>query len=283
MAQQNPGFDKLSLNGFKDRTMTRHPFTQVDAFADRPFTGNPAAIVELDEWLPDAMLLAIAAENNLAETAFLLPEADELVPLRWFTPAVEVELCGHATLASGHHLLSRDAARQVVRFATRMAGELEVAREGDRYRLSLPVWRAEPAPLPEIVAALDVTDAEATLWHRAEYAVVALADEAAVRAVDPDLRAIAAMGPVAVIVTAPGSATDVVSRVFVPGAGVDEDPVTGSAHAVLTPYWCERLGRDRFTAHQASARGGTLGCRLEGDRVALTGGAVTVIEGWLTI
>ena len=262
--------------------MTSYPFAQVDAFADRPFTGNPAAVVELTEWLPDATLLAIAQENNLAETAFLLPERDGAVPLRWFTPGVEVELCGHATLASGHHLLSRDPGRADVRFSTRQAGELTVAREAAGYSLSLPAWAAHPRPLPAIVAALGVQP-EATLWHRAEYALVVLADEAAVRAVDPDLRAIAAMGPVAVVVTAPGSSTDVVSRVFVPGAGVDEDPVTGSAHAVLTPYWCERLGTDRFTAHQASARGGTLGCRLDGERAALTGGAVTVIEGTLTV
>ncbi len=261
------------------------PFAQVDAFADRPFTGNPAAIVELDAWLDDATLLAIAAENNLAETAFLLPERDGAVPLRWFTPGVEVEMCGHATLASGHHLLSRQPGRDTVRFSTERAGELSVSRETSGYSLSLPIWRPEPTPLPAIVAALGLPPeaVEATLWHRAEYAVIALADEAAVRAVRPDVRAIAAMGPVAVIVTAPGRRTDVASRVFVPGAGVDEDPVTGSAHAVLTPYWTERLGRPRFTAHQASARGGDLGCELKGDRAVLTGGAVTVIEGVLTV
>ncbi len=259
------------------------PFAQIDAFADRPFTGNPAAVVELTEWLPDATLLAIAAENNLAETAFLLPERGGAVPLRWFTPGVEVELCGHATLASGHHLLSRAPDRASVRFSTGRAGELTVSRGTSGYRLSLPIWTPEPRPLPELVRALGVEDVEATLWHRADYAVVVVSGEAAVRAVDPDLRAIAAMGPLAAIVTAPGDRTDVVSRVFVPGAGVDEDPVTGSAHAVLTPYWCERLGRDRFTAHQASARGGDLGCERAGDRAVLTGNAVTVIEGWLTI
>ena len=267
------------------------PFTQVDAFADRPFTGNPAAIVELDEWLDDATLLAIAEENNLAETAFVLPERDGVRPLRWFTPGVEVEMCGHATLATGHLLLSRDPSLDRVRFATERAGVLDVARSGHRYALSLPVWHAEPRPLPELVAALGLSfrDVRETLWHRAEYAVIALADEAAVRAVDPDFRAIAAMGPLAAIVTAPAlrqvqdERVDVVSRVFVPGADVDEDPVTGSAHAVLTPYWAERLGRSRFTAHQASARGGTLECELAGDRAVLTGGAVTVIEGRLTI
>lgn len=275
----------------------RLPFAQVDAFADRPFTGNPAAIVELEGWLDDATLLAIAAENNLAETAFLLPERDGAVPLRWFTPGVEVEMCGHATLASGHHLLGREPERDSVSFSTARAGELTVSRDTSGYALSLPVWTPEPMPLPDIVAALGLSagQVEAILWHRAEYAVVALADEAAVRAVEPDFRAIAAMGPVAVIVTAlrqaqdrhpqqaQGERVDVVSRVFVPGAGIDEDPVTGSAHAVLTPYWCDRLGRTRFTAHQASARGGTLGCELKGDRAVLTGGAVTVIEGVMTV
>ena len=262
--------------------MATYPIAQIDAFADRPFTGNPAAVVELPDWLPDATLLAIAAENNLAETAFLLPEQAGVVPLRWFTPGVEVELCGHATLASGHHLLSRQPDRTAVRFATRRAGELSVSRETSGYSLSLPIWAPTPTPLPDLVRALGV-QAQATLWYRAEYAVVVLADEAAVRAVDPDLRTVAAMGPLAAIVTAPGDRTDVVSRVFVPGAGVDEDPVTGSAHAVLVDYWCKRLGRDRFTAHQASARGGDLGCARAGDRAVLTGQAVTVIEGVLTL
>ncbi len=261
------------------------PFAQVDAFADAPFTGNPAAVVELQDWLDDATLLAIAAENNLAETAFLLPERDGRVPLRWFTPVVEVEMCGHATLASGHLLLARDPGRDVVRFATRRAGELTVTREPAGYALSLPAWGPRAEPLPALVAALGLSpdEVEATLWHRAEYAVIALRDEEAVRAVDPDFRAIAAIGPVAAIVTAPGREVDVVSRVFVPGAGVDEDPVTGSAHAVLAPYWCDRLGRDAFVALQVSARGGRIGCRLDGDRAVLTGGAVTVIEGTLTL
>ena len=259
----------------------RLAFTQVDAFADRPFTGNPAAVMPLDAWLDDATLQAIAAENNLAETAFLLPdssgEAD--YELRWFTPAVEVVMCGHATLASGHVLLSADPMLDRVRFRTRRAGMLEVGRDGDGYTLALPAWVPAPAPLPAIVAALGDVDVVETLWHDNAYGVVVLADEAAVRAIVPDFRALAAGGDVLTIVTARGIDTDIVSRAFAPGAGIDEDPVTGSAHAVVVPYWAGKLGRSGFTAFQASKRGGRLGCRLAGDRVILSGACVTVIEG----
>lgn len=257
----------------------RLPFVQVDAFADRPFTGNPAAVMPLAAWLDDATLLTIAAEHNLSETAFLVPTAgDADYELRWFTPTVEVALCGHATLASGHWLLSGDAARERVRFKTRQAGVLEVAREGEGYALSLPALRTEARELPAIVAALGVAPEEAR-WHPYGYAIVAVADAAAVRALDPDYRALAQEGDVLTIVTAPGDESDIVSRVFAPGAGIDEDPVTGSAHAALTPYWAERLGCDAFTAYQASARGGRLTCRLDGDRAVLGGRCVTVIEG----
>ncbi len=253
---------------------------QVDAFADRPFTGNPAAVMPLDAWLPDATLQAIAEENNLSETAFTVPdetgEAD--YELRWFTPATEVVLCGHATLASGHVLIDGCDEPDRIVFRTRRAGLLEVACNGDAYAMSLPAWRAEPKPLPHILAALDITGAE-TLWHPNRYGLVVLDDEAAVRALSPDFKALAADGDVLTIVTAPGNDTDVVSRVFAPGAGIDEDPVTGSAHCVLTPYWTDRLGRDAFTAYQASRRGGHVDCRLEGDRAILGGRCVTVIEG----
>lgn len=258
----------------------RIPFTQVDAFADAAFGGNPAAVMPLSRWPDDATLLKIAQENNLSETAFLVPieggEAD--FELRWFTPGTEVALCGHATLASGHVVLSSDTNRAAVRFATRQAGVLEVARDGAAYAMALPAWAPTPQEMPGVVAALGVT-AEAVLFHDKGYVVVVVADEAAVRDCAPDLRALAAQGPYVVIVTAPGEATDVVSRVFVPAFAVDEDPVTGSAHAVLTPYWTQRLGRDRFSAFQASARGGRLRCTLDGDRVVLGGACVTVIEG----
>lgn len=256
-------------------------FTQIDAFADRPFTGNPAAVMPLDAWLDDAVLQAIAAENNLSETAFLVADAsgEADYELRWFTPGHEVRLCGHATLASGHYLLQREPARSAVRFRTRRAGVLTVSRVGEGYELALPAWAPSPKPLPEVVAALGAGDVVETLWREGGYGVVVLEAEEAVRAISPDLRALAATGDHQAIVTAPGLDTDIVSRMFAPGAGVDEDPVTGSAHSVLVPYWAKRLDRNRFTAFQASKRGGRLDCRLEGERVILGGKCVTVIEG----
>ena len=258
----------------------RIPFTQVDAFADEVFAGNPAAVMPLAAWLDDELLLRITQENNLSETAFLLPdeggEAD--FELRWFTPGGEVALCGHATLASGHVVLQSDTALDRVRFRTRRAGVLEVAREGEGYRMALPNWAPSGKELPGVAAALGVRPVE-TLWHDKGYAVAVLPDEAAVLATTPDMKALAAEGPLVVIATARGDATDVVSRVFVPAFGIDEDPVTGAAHAVITSYWAGVLGRDAFTARQASARGGRLRCALEGDRVVLGGHCVTVIEG----
>ena len=261
--------------------MTELEFVQVDAFADRPFAGNPAAVMPLDAWLPDEMLQAIAMENNLSETAFAIPGEDEGVDyeLRWFTPTVEVALCGHATLASGHVLIGD---RERVRFRTRRAGLLEVAREGDGYAMSLPAWKPEPKPLPRVLDALGCTARE-TLWHPGGYALVVVESEADVLAVRPDFRALGAIGDILTIVTAPGSKTDITSRVFAAGAGIDEDPVTGSAHNVSAPYWAERLGRTELTAWQASKRGGYLSARLEGDRVVLVGKCVTVIEGVMRI
>lgn len=264
------------------------PFFQIDAFAERPFTGNPAAVMPLDSWLDDHLLQAIAAENNLAETAFLVPSAspDADRELRWFTPTSEVAMCGHATLASGHMLLSADPRRDRVTFATRQAGLLEVSRApGGGYALSLPVWAPTPKPLPEAIAALGVPadSVVETLWHEQRYGLVVVDDESVVRAARPEMRALAALGDWLTIVTARGAETDIVSRAFAPGAGIDEDPVTGSAHAVAVPYWAERLGRPELTAYQASARGGHLRCRLDGDRVILTGRCVTVIEGWFQL
>jgi PhzF family phenazine biosynthesis protein len=262
--------------------MTELRIVQVDAFADRPFTGNPAAVMPLQEWLPDATLQAIAMENNLSETAFTIPaQGDADYELRWFTPTVEVVLCGHATLASGHVLIG-DGER--IRFRTRKAGLLEVARDSapGAYLMSLPAWKPEPKPLPETLRALGLSQCE-TLWHPGGYAVVALEDEAEVLALRPDFRALAEEGDILTIATAPGWDSDIVSRVFAAGAGIDEDPVTGSAHSVLTPYWAERLGRNSFTAYQASRRGGRLSCRLEGDRVILSGRCVTVMEGVMRI
>ncbi len=270
----------------------RIPFIQIDAFADAPFTGNPAAVMPLTEWLPDATLQAIAAENNLAETAFLVPCPDLETAdfdLRWFTPGIEVALCGHATLASGHLILKALPGMAQVRFSTLRAGVLTVARLPDGYALALPAWPAETRVTGELfdatAAALGATPTE--LWARGdEYFVAVFATAADVRGLAPDFRAIIALKAghdIQLITTAPGqgdpSGADIVSRVFVPEAGVDEDSVTGSAHAILTPYWAQRLGRERFTAFQASRRGGHLGCRLFGDRVVLSGSCRTVIEG----
>ncbi|QNQ09498.1 PhzF family phenazine biosynthesis protein [Sphingomonas alpina] len=258
----------------------RFPFAQIDAFAAQAFQGNPAAVMPLATWLDDDVLQAIAAENNLSETAYIVPDDSGAADfeLRWFTPGAEIALCGHATLASGHFILSSDSSIERVRFRTRQAGILEVARAGDGYAVALPAWAPTPKALAGIVAALGVTPVE-TLWHDRGYALVIVADEAAVRGIRPDLRALAAAGQLIAIVSAPGAATDVVSRVFTPAYSIDEDPVTGSAHAVMTPYWTKRLGRDRFTAYQASARGGYLTCRLDGERAILGGKCTTVIEG----
>ncbi|HLZ78020.1 MAG TPA: PhzF family phenazine biosynthesis protein, partial [Sphingomonas sp.] len=257
------------------------PFLQVDAFADKPFTGNPAAVMPLDRWLDDAKLQQIAAENNLSETAFMVADAsgESDYELRWFTPAAEVVLCGHATLASGHAILGTQPGRSRVTFRTRKAGILAVARDGHGYKMGLPAWKPDPKPLPVILAALGLDDAVETLWHSSRYGLVVVEDEAIVRGLAPDFRKLAAEGDVLTIVTARGRETDIVSRAFAPGAGIDEDPVTGSAHAVMVPYWAEKLGRNEFSAFQASARGGRLGCRLDGERVILSGRCVTVVEG----
>ncbi|UVO55614.1 PhzF family phenazine biosynthesis protein [Sphingomonas sp. SUN039] len=257
------------------------PFAQIDAFAERPFTGNPAGVMPLDAWLDDAVLQAIAQENNLPETAFIAPDVSGAADyeLRWHTPAAEVALCGHATLASGHYVLGADPARSQVTFRTRKSGILTVARSGSGYELTLPAWVASPKPLPEIAAAIGIATPLATLWHESGYALIVLDDEAAVRALKPDLYALHKLGPIVAIATARGEVTDFVSRVFTPFFDIPEDPVTGSAHAVAVPYWAEQFGRDTLTAYQASARGGHVGCRLAGDRVVLSGNCVTVIEG----
>ena len=255
------------------------PYWHIDAFADRPFAGNQAAVMPLDEWLPDAVLQAIGEENNFAETAFVVKDATGEADweLRWFTPACEIRLCGHATLASGHVLLGRDGGERVT-FRTRKAGLLEVRRSEAGYELTLPVIPTERSDWPEAVALLGAEPLE--VWRNPErYGIYLFDSEEAVRSLRPDLRGLGALGDDQFICTAPGDAVDVVSRVFVPGGGVDEDSVTGSAHAALTPFWAAKLGRDSLTAHQASARGGDLTCRLEGDRAWLGGPCVTVVEG----
>lgn len=261
-------------------TLQPLPYWHVDAFAARPFSGNQAAVMVLDEWLPDATLQAIGEENNFAETAFVVRDATGEADweLRWFTPAVEVRMCGHATLASGHILLGRDGGERVT-FRTRKAGVLEVRRiAGGGYELALPVIPTAPEPFPDAVVALGAEPRE--VWRGAgHYNIFLYESEAQVRALDPDMRGLKALGNGQFICTAPGAETDIVSRMFAPGAGIDEDSVTGSAHAALTPFWAERLRRASFTAHQASARGGYLTCRLDGGQAWLGGDCVTVVEG----
>jgi PhzF family phenazine biosynthesis protein len=256
--------------------LTSIPFFQVDAFADTPLTGNPAAVMPLERWLDETLMQAIAGENNLSETAFTVPsERDDAdFDLRWFTPTNEVDLCGHATLAAGHILMTGDK----VRFATR-AGVLIVSRRDDLLELDLPAAKLTEVREPEMCRALGLPDLPAWFAEGCnDAAIVELADEAAVRAVAPDFAALKKIHRMAVI-TARGTEHDIASRVFVPYLGIDEDPVTGSAHAALVQYWAGRLGRTEFTALQASARSGVLHCRLDGERAVLGGHCRTVIVG----
>jgi len=256
------------------------PYWHVDAFAARPFAGNQAAVMPLDEWLSDAVLQAIAEENMFAETAFVVPDKTAVADweLRWFTPACEIRLCGHATLASGHVLLGQGGGERVT-FRTRNAGMLEVRRvAGGGYELALPTIATQPGDWPEATRLLGTEPQE--VWRSGDrYGIYLFASDAEVRALAPDFKGLAALGDDQFICTAPGERTDIVSRVFVPGAGVDEDSVTGSAHAALTPFWVAKLGRTSFSAHQASRRGGDLTCRLEGDQAWLGGHCATVVEG----
>lgn len=259
--------------------MTPLPIFQVDAFAEGPFTGNPAAVMPLDHWLPDEMMQAIAAENNLAETAFTVPSEreDADYDLRWFTPTVEVNLCGHATLASAH-ILSHG---QKIGFATK-SGILTVTRDEGLLRVDMPAAPVEQKELPELLQALGVTGKTFLSTEGNGNAIILLEDEAAVRAVQPEFAQLRRL-PYLVSVTAPGDSQDIASRVFAAYHGIDEDPVTGSAHCALVPFWAERLARHRFTALQASKRTGLLDCELRSDRVILGGHAVTVIEGYFQI
>jgi PhzF family phenazine biosynthesis protein len=257
--------------------VTTLPFFQVDAFADRPLTGNPAAVMPLERWLDDNLMQAIATENNLSETAFVVPSGDGEADydLRWFTPVSEVELCGHATLAAGHVLIHSDP----VRFKTLKAGVLTVTRRDDLLELDMRAANLSEAREPELCRALGL--AESPVWLADGYndaAIVEVADEAAVRAVKPEFAALKSIRRMAVV-TARGKEQDVASRVFVPYLGIDEDPVTGSAHAALAPYWTKRLGRNEFTALQASSRTGMLHCRLEDGRAIIGGRCQTVIVG----
>jgi len=255
----------------------------VDAFTDRPFAGNPAAVVLLERWLPDALLQVIAAENSVPETAFLVPKGDDY-HLRWFTPDVEVDLCGHATLAAAFVLCTRvHNGRRSVTFHSQ-SGDLAVTRDGDEYTLDFPSRPPVPADIPEGLAeAMRCTPTEVL---RARDWLLVLEDAAAVRSLRPDMGALAALPDIfGVCVTAPGDleGLDFVSRFFAPSQGIPEDPVTGSAHSTLAPYWAARLGKQVLTARQLSRRSGELRCALVGDRVHLSGHAVLTRTGFLLL
>lgn len=249
----------------------------VNAFAHAPFSGNPAAVCLSEEALPVDLMQRLAGEMNLSETAFVVPRQDGPYALRWFTPTVEVDLCGHATLASAHVLFERDAALREVVFATR-SGLLTCVRDGDGVAMDFPSEPPYGVPAPEGLADMLGVTPLACARNRMDL-LVEVASEAEVRALTPDLSALARIPARGIIVTAraePGTGAEVVSRFFGPRVGVPEDPVTGSAHCALAPYWAARVGAEAFRCYQASPRGGTVEVHLRGDRVTLRGKAVTM-------
>jgi PhzF family phenazine biosynthesis protein len=252
----------------------------VDAFASHQFRGNPAAVCPLEAWLPDAVMQSIAAENNLSETAFTVPRGNGF-DLRWFTPTVEVDLCGHATLATALVMFQeRKFSGNSIEFYSR-SGVLHVSREGDILTLDFPALPALPCVMPEaLVRGLGATPVE--IFQSQDYlAVFKTADE--VRALRPDFAMLKTLKTRGVVATAPGEDCDFVSRFFAPAAGIDEDPVTGSAHCTLMPYWVARLGKAKLFARQISARGGELFCELTGDRVRIGGKAVLYLRGEIVL
>lgn len=264
------------------------PIYQIDAFSREVFRGNPAAVMPLPGWLPDETLQALAQENRLSETAFLvpLPDSDEAdFHIRWFTPTTEVPLCGHATLASAWVVFHRQQwPRADVRFHSH-SGLLAVHREADGWlTLDFPALKAEPVPTPvQLRQALPAAPETAFYVPADTNYMLVLENEAEVRAARPDLRPLAALGNQGLIITAAGRDCDFVSRYFAPGAGIDEDPVTGSIHCVLAPYWGKRLGKTQTEARQLSARGGVLRCHWRGDRVAISGQAAFYMEGSVSL
>lgn len=255
---------------------------QVDAFSSETFGGNPAAVCPLDAWLPDATLQRIAAENNVSETAYWVRNG-EVFELRWFTPAVEVDLCGHATLAAAWVLFEQlGECRDTLRFSTR-SGELRVRREGGRLAMDFPAKQPEAVALPlGLLQALGLQQAEA-LYRTDDYLVV-VEDESIVAGLAPDFAALAAFEVRGVAVTAPGRHMDFVSRWFGPRVGVNEDPVTGSAHTSLATYWSQRLGKRSLSAEQGGARKGQLHCEvLDNDRVIISGHAALYLRGTIFI
>ncbi|MGB0375597.1 MAG: PhzF family phenazine biosynthesis protein [Flavobacteriaceae bacterium] len=261
------------------------PLYQVDAFTNRLFCGNPAAVCVLEHWLEDAALLQIAQENNLAETAFIVPLSNERFHLRWFTPELEMDLCGHATLAAAYVLFQKRGFLGTPLIFETQSGPLSVKKAADRLVLDFPSRPPEKVPLPEVLKeGLNLLPKE--VWKARDYLLV-YANETQIRELSPNKAVLNQLdlGTGGIIVTAPGEAgeVDFVSRFFTPGATIFEDPVTGSAHCSLVPYWAQRLHQNRFKAHQLSPRGGELWCSLQGDRVELQGQAVLYLQGWIEI
>ena len=257
---------------------------QVDAFTTQMFAGNPAAVVPLTEWIDDALMQQIAAENNLAETAFFVPvdATGNHWHIRWFTPAVEVPLCGHATLATAAVIRREFSPSSWPIKLDSASGQLSVDVDGDAFILDFPANEAVPDGIPEGMAEALGTEVEECLVTPGFYLMI-LPDETAVQTLRPDFSKIVSLSKNNIIVTAPGQSVDFVSRFFAPGIGIDEDPVTGAAHCVLTPYWSKRLGKNILKARQISHRGGELGCELRDDRVLLRGHAVFYLKGELTV
>ncbi len=254
---------------------------QVDAFTDGLFRGNPAGVVPLAEWLPDLLMQNIALENNLSETAFFVP-GDGIYHLRWFTPTTEVTLCGHATLAAAHILFNHlDYKEETIRFQTR-SGLLQVSRHNGLLFMDFPAAAIENIPTPRgVTSGLGLRPLET--WTGNRYLMAVYKNEKEIRNITPDFSILAKLPFLGIIVTAPGDSVDVVSRFFAPAMGISEDPVTGSAHTLMIPYWKQRTGADRFVSHQVSRRGGILYCEYQGERVKIGGKAVTYLLGTLLL
>jgi PhzF family phenazine biosynthesis protein len=255
---------------------------QVDAFAETVFSGNPAAIIPLENWIDEALMQKIAMENNLSETAFIVKE-DEVYQIRWFTPENEVDLCGHATLASAYVIKNFiEPHIGEIEFSTQKVGELKASAKEGMYTLDFPARIPEPCSVPEdLLKSLGTSIAVEILKSR-DYFVV-LPDEEAVKNIEPDFLLMQQLDTFGVIVTAKGQSADVVSRCFYPGAGINEDPVTGSAHCNIVPYWAQKLGKTKLHCKQLSKRGGSLDCELAGDRVLMTGKCVLFLQGEIDI
>jgi|SRR5579862_5891234 len=267
----------------------RIPLYHVNAFADRAFRGNPAAVCPLQDWLDDALLRKVAAENNLSETAFFVPKGgpgEAGYDLRWFTPRCEVSLCGHATLASAYVVLNLlNKASQSVRFETRRSGVLTVRKEGAMFVMDFPAMFGKVCSHPPeaLLHALGKGPHPATLLGANETYIAVYKDQAAIQNMRPDFSELEQLHPFAVSVTAPGDKADFVSRYFAPSYGIPEDPVTGSVHCALTPYWSDRLSKKTLYAQQISDRGGELWCELAADRVLIKGNAILTLQGSLQI